>query len=203
MIFFCFITIANHDCGVYAGAFYGLEMSGPAEKGRRSAHTPPPKRPRPSPENCTTGCFALPLLHQHQRFALLGQEGPHQICRDSATTTTGGRPAHRGRGRRSYGFGILFHHLLRATYIDHGKVQIARFPATTVPPKVPVKMWLPRPPLRPLRFWEEEWTLFFCTFVSLVRLILLVAQAEGVGGEGAATEPAFGYQGGTADRKQV
>jgi len=42
-------------------------------------------------------------------------------------------------------------------------------------------------------------TLFY-TFVSLVRLILLVAQAEGVGGEGAATEPALGcftYRGGT------
>ena len=24
----------------------------------------------------------VPLLHQHHRFALLGQEGPHQICRD-------------------------------------------------------------------------------------------------------------------------
>jgi len=43
----------------------------------------------------------------------------------------------------------------------------------------------------------------FSTIVSLVRLILLVAQAEGVGGEGAATEPALGYRGGTADRKQV
>jgi len=41
------------------------------------------------------------------------------------------------------GFCFLFHHLLRATY---GKVHKARFPATTVPPKVPVKMWLPRPP---------------------------------------------------------
>ena len=34
--------------------------------------------------------------------------------------------------------------------------------------------------------------LSFFTFVSLVRLILLVAQAEGVGGEGGATEPALG-----------
>ena len=41
---------------------------------------------------------------------------------------------------------FLFHHLLRATYVDHGKVHKARFPATTVPPNVPVKMWLPRPP---------------------------------------------------------
>jgi len=52
------------------------------------------------PENCTTGCFALPLLH---RFAHLVQEGPHQ-CRDNATTTTGGQLAHRGREGRSYGF---------------------------------------------------------------------------------------------------
>ena len=43
---------------------------------------------------------------------------------------------------------FLFHHLLRATYVDHGKVQKARFLAITVPRKVPVKMWLPRPPLR-------------------------------------------------------
>ena len=74
----------------------------------------------PRPENCTTGCFALPLLHQHLRFALLGQERPHQICRDSATTTKDGRPTG-GRGRRSYGFGrngLSFFHLcfLGASY---------------------------------------------------------------------------------------
>ena len=95
---------------------------------------------------------ALPLLHQHHRSALLGQEDRTKFV---ATAR---------RRRREDGW-----------------------------PTGAEKE-------------EEEWTLFFLTFVSLVRLILLVAQAEGVRGVGTATEPALGrftYRGGTADRKQV
>jgi len=103
--------------------------------------------PRPQPENCTTGHFALPLLHQHHRFARLGQEGPHQTCRDNYDNDGGRTARPPGPREESYGFGR-----------------------------------------------RNRRALFF-TFVSLVRLVPLVAQAEG------ATELAHGLQ--TGNRLKV
>jgi len=42
---------------------------------------------------------------------------------------------------------FLVSSFLHSTYVDHGnKIQNALFHATTDPPQVTVKLWLPRPP---------------------------------------------------------
>jgi len=104
------------------------------------------QRPRPRPENCTTGCFALPLLHQHHRFALLGHEGTHQfVVTTRQRRSEDGRPTGAERGG--------------ATVLGGGIGGLS-----------------------------------FSAFVSLMRLILLVAHTEGVGARALPPSPLLGQQ---------